>query len=252
MSVDSMDYYWTMGEIFIVSLLVVAFVCFVVWAIVKFLSNHFHYPYFVKQFNVSKKKNVDIDDYIDRFLNDENNRKALQTHEEEIRKWKHEQERYIEKCFLKEYRRKQYLAVLDDEHAYHFRTVREQTRYRQKNYVRTSYKVTVDDSKVAVNWAWIVARNKRLAEIGYEATLKEYHVKNQRRLMTPKLRQQIKERDNFTCQICGKYMPDEVGLHIDHIVPVAKGGKTVPSNLQVLCSKCNGKKSAKLVNNGEC
>ncbi len=52
MSVDSMDYYWTMGEIFIVSLLVVAFVCFVVWAIVKFLSNHFHYPYFVKQFKV--------------------------------------------------------------------------------------------------------------------------------------------------------------------------------------------------------
>ena len=40
-------------------------------------------------------------------------------------------------------------------------------------------------------------------------------------------------------------MPDEVGLHIDHIVPIAKGGKTVKSNLQVLCSKCNGKKSSK-------
>ena len=36
------------------------------------------------------------------------------------------------------------------------------------------------------------------------------------------------------------------GLHIDHIVPVSKGGKTVPSNLQVLCSKCNGNKSNKL------
>ncbi len=34
-------------------------------------------------------------------------------------------------------------------------------------------------------------------------------------------------------------MPDGNGIHIDHIVPVSKGGKTVPSNLQVLCAKCN-------------
>ena len=55
----------------------------------------------------------------------------------------------------------------------------------------------------------------------------------------------IMRRDNYTCQICGKYMPDGVGLHIDHILPISKGGKSVPSNLQVLCSKCNGKKSDK-------
>ena len=41
-------------------------------------------------------------------------------------------------------------------------------------------------------------------------------------------------------------VPDEVGLHIDHIIPVSKGGKTIKSNLRVLCSKCNGKKSNKL------
>ncbi|MFR2065795.1 HNH endonuclease [Hominenteromicrobium sp.] len=45
-----------------------------------------------------------------------------------------------------------------------------------------------------------------------------------------------------TCQNCGKYMPDGVGLQIDHIIPISKGGKTVASNLQVLCSKCNGRK----------
>ena len=63
--------------------------------------------------------------------------------------------------------------------------------------------------------------------------------------MTKQLREQIARRDNYTCQICGKYMPDGVGLHVDHIVPVAKGGKTVPSNLQVLCSKCNGRKGTR-------
>ena len=103
----------------------------------------------------------------------------------------------------------------------------------------------VDDSELDVSMAWLEDRLSDLEDIGYEATLKDYHAKNQRRLMTPALRQQIMERDNYTCQICGKYMPDKVGLHIDHIVPIAKGGKTVPSNLQVLCSRCNGGKGSK-------
>lgn len=88
----------------------------------------------------------------------------------------------------------------------------------------------------------------KLEEIGFSTTLNRYHEKNQRRLMTPELRDEIARRDNYTCQSCGKYMPDGVGLQIDHIIPVKEGGKTIPSNLQVLCSKCNGRKGTKLVN----
>lgn len=117
-----------------------------------------------------------------------------------------------------------------------------QTRYRQQNYVKTSYKVSVLDSEIAVDWDWLVQRHRKLERIGFEATLKEYHSRDQRRQMTKELRQQIMKRDHYTCQNCGKYMPDGVGLQIDHIIPISKGGKTVASNLQVLCSKCNGRK----------
>lgn len=73
--------------------------------------------------------------------------------------------------------------------------------------------------------------------------------KEQRSLMTSKLRQQIKERDNFTCKFCGNSTHAEPNLllEVDHIVPVSKGGYTVEDNLQTLCWKCNRSKSAKLI-----
>ncbi len=73
--------------------------------------------------------------------------------------------------------------------------------------------------------------------------------KEQRALMTGKLRQQIKERDNYTCKYCGNSTMKEPNLllEIDHIIPVAKGGCTVEDNLQTLCWKCNRSKGSKLV-----
>lgn len=70
----------------------------------------------------------------------------------------------------------------------------------------------------------------------------------QRRLMTPKLRQQIKERDNYTCKQCSNSTSQEPNLllEIDHILPVSKGGMTTEDNLQTLCWKCNRSKGAKI------
>lgn len=72
--------------------------------------------------------------------------------------------------------------------------------------------------------------------------------KEQRALMTKKLREHIKVRDNFTCCICGNSTHKEPNLllEIDHVIPVAKGGCTIESNLQTLCWKCNRSKGAKL------
>ena len=73
--------------------------------------------------------------------------------------------------------------------------------------------------------------------------------KEQRALMTTKLRAYIKQRDNFTCCQCGNSIFKEPNLllEIDHIVPIAKGGLTIEDNLQTLCWKCNRSKGAKLI-----
>lgn len=73
--------------------------------------------------------------------------------------------------------------------------------------------------------------------------------KEQRSLMTRKLRNHIKERDNFTCCNCqnSTHAEPNLLLEIDHIIPVAKGGCTVEGNLQTLCWKCNRAKSDKII-----
>lgn len=62
-----------------------------------------------------------------------------------------------------------------------------------------------------------------------------------------KLRYKILERDNYTCQLCGKAAP-EVKLEIDHIVPVANGGTNDESNLRATCYSCNRGKGGLVVN----
>lgn len=74
--------------------------------------------------------------------------------------------------------------------------------------------------------------------------------KEQRALMTKKLRELIKTRDNFTCCNCGNstHLEPNLLLEIDHVIPVSKGGHTVEENLQTLCWKCNRSKSNKILN----
>lgn len=201
----------------------------------------FQYPYFKYFFDISGKKKSDIENLIDVFLN-EKKFFMIKKHKEKIEQWKIECQKKIEKSILKKYRTKQYQKSLDDRGAYIFYITRRQTRYKQINYIKTSYKVVHIVGLYSCDYNFLFKRNELLESINYECTLKEYNTKNQRKLMTKALRKQIITRDNYTCQNCGKYMPDEVGLHIDHIVSISKGGKTIPSNLQVLCSKCNGSK----------
>lgn len=70
----------------------------------------------------------------------------------------------------------------------------------------------------------------------------------QRALMTAKLRNFIKSRDNHTCQECSISIHKEphLLLEVDHIIPVSRGGLSAPDNLQTLCWRCNRTKSNKM------
>lgn len=61
--------------------------------------------------------------------------------------------------------------------------------------------------------------------------------------ISTRTRFEIFKRDKFTCLYCGK-KPPAVILHVDHIVPVAEGGKNGRENLATACEECNQGKSS--------
>lgn len=54
------------------------------------------------------------------------------------------------------------------------------------------------------------------------------------------LRFAVLERDAFTCRYCGRSpLHEGVVIHVDHVVPVAKGGESTLDNLITACTDCN-------------
>lgn len=49
----------------------------------------------------------------------------------------------------------------------------------------------------------------------------------------------VRERDNYTCTVCGKYLGPGRG-DIDHIRELSRGGTTTMSNLRLLCNGVDG------------
>lgn len=110
------------------------------------------------------------------------------------------------------------------------------------------YQIAVD------NILTIIDREKQLAaeKEKYEREKREERERQkalrpahqiERSKLTKKLRYEIFERDHYKCVICGRSAEDGVILHVDHIIPVSKGGLTVPENLRTLCADCNLGKS---------
>lgn len=67
---------------------------------------------------------------------------------------------------------------------------------------------------------------------------------SKRKSISKGMRFDVLNRDNFTCQYCGKSAP-EVKLEVDHIKPVVNGGKNKMKNLITSCEACNRGKHSK-------
>ena len=53
------------------------------------------------------------------------------------------------------------------------------------------------------------------------------------------MRYRVFQRDDYRCVCCGRRAQNELTLHVDHIVPVSRGGPNSIENLQTLCDECN-------------
>jgi len=76
-----------------------------------------------------------------------------------------------------------------------------------------------------------IGQNRRSLEIGAEGTF------------TAEELAEIHESQGYCCAFCG--VDTKVSFHVDHIIPLSRGGSNWPSNLQVLCAPCNLRKSDK-------
>jgi len=57
-----------------------------------------------------------------------------------------------------------------------------------------------------------------------------------------KKRESFLGKHNYKCCSCGISVKNKSNFHIDHIIPLSKGGSVDENNLQLLCRSCNLKK----------
>ena len=72
---------------------------------------------------------------------------------------------------------------------------------------------------------------------------KEKKTKRRRTHIPKGMRHEVFKRDGYKCVECGASRDDGATLHVDHKIPVSKGGTDELDNLQTLCQDCNLNKS---------
>lgn len=64
-------------------------------------------------------------------------------------------------------------------------------------------------------------------------------------VVEPTSRGEIIQRDRSICHLCGELVPAD-DIHIDHIVPLSRGGNHSADNVAVAHSMCNMRKGSRL------
>ena len=241
-------------EFYLFITIVIVLIALAIWIIYDYVRNPFQPPIIKYGINISGRRQPSYEECIDEWINSirGHGRAIAAIYNKKLNLWENECEKYIRHTFLwKGHKRRLFDSIRNEAYArdykiFSFGFYRFQTRYKQVNYKKNSYQVKHVEFVMSLSLHDLLVIDDELEEINYGTTRAKYYSKNQRKLMTKDLRRRIILRDNYTCQMCGKYMPDEVGLHVDHIIPIKYGGKSIESNLQVLCDKCNLSKGKKI------
>lgn len=160
---------------------------------------------------------------------------------EELKKYINEEESKKIKMSLKKYNKYQNIIYEENKikRDYKFKVIVYINYSSKKGKVRNKkYKVYYPQDFMKIMDEYLTLKNtKKMYEISSRI---------ERAKMSDSIRYDVLKRDNYKCCICGRSAKDGVNLEVDHIIPVSKGGKTVISNLQTLCDRCNRGKSNKL------
>lgn len=167
----------------------------------------------------------------------ENKEKIIRMH----KKWRIENEDYIKEKGRKYYKENKEM-IKKNVKSYYRRNIEKvmETKqlYLEKNKEQIAYKkkIYAQENKDKI-YEWSLKRRSRKHFVKFEGAA----------------RNELLDRDDWTCKQCGIKVHDrnkgmwndEFKAHIDHIIPISKGGDSTYENLQVLCRSCNLRKSDK-------
>lgn len=79
----------------------------------------------------------------------------------------------------------------------------------------------------------------RMRELRAHRATSQFLKQQERNRVTPRVRAQIIARDGSRCRMCGATAVGGARLHVDHVIPIDRGGRSTMDNLQTLCQECN-------------
>lgn len=99
------------------------------------------------------------------------------------------------------------------------------------------------ERKAANDRAWVTANSERVKEIHRISQAKRLGIINASPVLfiDGDFITDMMVKQNNSCAICPQTLDD---YHVDHIIPLSRGGKHLPSNIQLLCQPCNNHKAS--------
>jgi 5-methylcytosine-specific restriction endonuclease McrA len=128
---------------------------------------------------------------------------------------------------------------------YRTRTPEQKAKDATRNRVRAArWRAKYPEKQTAATLNWRAANRERVKETARRGT----STHRARKVNAPgRYRasdvEQIRKAQRDRCAYCRCSLHDKG--HVDHIIPLAKGGSNWPSNLQLTCQPCNNRKHVK-------